>query len=405
MSKNYTKSNKGTAKELFEKRGRYKGQMYEMAANSPNIVDFNFGEKIFYGRTNALFVPFVLNGNYLDLVEIGNRQDQVARAPLALNFVADVFNAMLIQYNKAAAFGLLSIDSAAPLAQLVVFKGFENPELLYGRHMKSHVDGIRTSFIQRGVKFENFDQFSSHFMKSLMSTTKRYPFTKPAFIKSRYCPISCSGLAIELESTSKVSYSNDEAKWYGLISNPNWSYFVNLCNSYGFMIDMNYPMRIVADIDSEIMIESATKYGLPSTATILSRPYTAAHQGFISQLQRLFYDSYNSFRPLSIQKVTYCAGRAYPEVLATRSYTLDEFEALYGEEYFLKFYLKLRINEEESKFTTSEVFRLIDDCMEVYLIAGLSECLDTFERIINKPFDYRGSLSYIKKQQDARKDL
>ena len=42
--------------------------------------------------------------------------------------------------------------------------------------------------------------------------------------------------------------------------------------------------------------------------------------------------------------------------------------------------------------------------MEIYRNQDIYASLDTFERIINLPFDKRGSLSYIKKQTDALQD-
>ena len=50
--------------------------------------------------------------------------------------------------------------------------------------------------------------------------------------------------------------------------------------------------------------------------------------------------------------------------------------------------------EEESHFTANEQFQLIDDCLEVAEYSQ-SQAITIFERILNKTFDYRGSLSYI----------
>ena len=47
---------------------------------------------------------------------------------------------------------------------------------------------------------------------------------------------------------------------------------------------------------------------------------------------------------------------------------------------------------------------LIDDCLELYQHKSEWVALETFERILNKPFDYRGSLSYNVIQVDAMRE-
>ncbi len=49
--------------------------------------------------------------------------------------------------------------------------------------------------------------------------------------------------------------------------------------------------------------------------------------------------------------------------------------------------------EEESQFTATEQFQLMDDCLEVAQYAQ-GQGVNIFERILNKTFDYNGSLDY-----------
>jgi hypothetical protein len=50
--------------------------------------------------------------------------------------------------------------------------------------------------------------------------------------------------------------------------------------------------------------------------------------------------------------------------------------------------------EEESQFTANEQFQLIDDCLEIGRL-NMAKGVNIFERILNKTFDYTGSLDYI----------
>ena len=67
--------------------------------------------------------------------------------------------------------------------------------------------------------------------------------------------------------------------------------------------------------------------------------------------------------------------------------TIDDF-------YALELYCKIRFIEEESHYTPTEQFQLIDDVMELARM-DIGRALYGFERILNKTFDYSGSLSYI----------
>ena len=54
--------------------------------------------------------------------------------------------------------------------------------------------------------------------------------------------------------------------------------------------------------------------------------------------------------------------------------------------------------EEESQFSQSEKNILIDDAEEIFALKGAMAAISYFERIVNKTFDYQGSLSYINKE-------
>ena len=56
--------------------------------------------------------------------------------------------------------------------------------------------------------------------------------------------------------------------------------------------------------------------------------------------------------------------------------------------------------EEESKFTSYEESALIRETTKLMKIDGITSALGMFEKILNKTFDYNGSLSYLKKRQN-----
>ena len=105
---------------------------------------------------------------------------------------------------------------------------------------------------------------------------------------------------------------------------------------------------------------------------------------------------YNKVKLKSFLETELCEGKTFVRRIIPQTYSIEQLDKLYPETYFLGLYFKIRFMEEESQFADFEKEMLIDDCIEIYQNKGAPEALRVFERILNKPFDYRGSLGYIR---------
>ena len=394
MSINYVESEDESVIGLYIKRTTYRLDAANLTGYE-NLVDFNFGEKHLYGRVSRYFVPIMPENTSLDL-----KQFKATNAPeksiSAIGFVVDAFNDLALEFKRCAASGQIKSDDSF-LSNLTVYKAYEDPERLYGGQLTAYENSITNEFARKKVQVKNFDEFIAEFKRLLEGTIKRIPFTKPAYIKSRYCPINCSGLAVEV---ANLDCSNDEEKISKFINSPNWEFYVNACRSYGFMVDQFIPWRLVADIGSSPMLGYAVEYGYNTTDEILS-DYEYAHTSFYDQFKYFLLNLYNKVKPTNIIEIKYCVDGIKRFVTYPQSYTIDQLINKYSEEYFLRLYFDLRFIEEESQFKDFEKEMLIDDCIELYQNNDISTALEVFERILNKTFDYHGSLSYIKEQLDA----
>jgi hypothetical protein len=229
------------------------------------------------------------------------------------------------------------------------------------------------------------------------------PFTEPAFVKSRYCPINASGLVVEI---ADLDPTNDDDKINKFLNSKNWAFYVNACNSYGFMVDRFIPWRLVADIGSQDMIkEYASKYGIDHTNKVFRYNYKTVHAAYFLKFRYYMLNLYNKIKVKDYTVQEQCDGRTVNKIITPQTYTKYKFDNLYSELYFLKLYFKIRFMEEESKFEPSERKNLIDDCLQLYSSQNLGVALKNFERILNKPFDYNGSLSYYYKYTNVRREL
>jgi len=397
----YIESNSSSTMDLFEKRSSYNVKM----AQSPyrNLVDFNFGEKYLYGRVDRSFVPMIVKRHRTPIKKF-NKTVVEAEGAGAIAFVVDAFHDLAQQFQKCAMMG--KIDSSDPyLTNLKVYNAYVSPRRAYNAYKKTYFDVIKIMFKKQKIKVKNFSEFVDHFTTMLELSAPRDPYTQPGFIKSRWAPPACSGLVIEI---ADLDASNDQEKIDQFVNSNNWNFYLNACASYGFMVDQHVPWRLVADIGiyptKSPMLEYAGAYGFTTTNKIIEVYYESAYLQYFQNFKKDLFDLYNQVKLRNFLVTEQYKGRTISKRVRPITYNRTSFFEKFSEEYFLQIYFKIRFLEEESQFTENEQSLMIDDCIELYLRSDLATCLDSFERILNKTFDYSGSLSYIVEHLKALKD-
>ena len=381
-------------KAIYNKRINYTNEILNMYRDYPNLVNFNFAEKHLYGRVNRVFTPIVPNANgALEIVSIA-RNGVVDNNFRAFNFVADNFRELSSQFRKASA--MRKISTASPfLSELKVYKAYQNPLHLYSKHRSDYAQGIEELLRDDNVQVANFKEFVVKVMPYLQKTAPEHPFTLPAFVKSNYCPINTSGLVIEI---SNVKPSEDIVKIEQFVGSLNWDYYLNACLTYGFMVDRMYPWRLVADIGSPPMMQKSAQYGSTSTDQVLRNGYELAHRMYYNNFASQMLNIYNRVKKPKT-KVIHCGSSMKVSTSKPVDYSPQTFSEQFNALFIFRLYCNIRFYEEESKFSQNEKDKLIEDCSEIArkdpIIAA-----DVFERIINKTFDYVGSLQYIRDKYD-----
>jgi len=383
MSEYFRKSNKETTEELFDKRLIYD---YYLNPTDTNLVDFSFAEKRLYGRVDRDYVPIYLHG----ALPVKNIPAPPGQPQLALNFVADAFAALQGQFAEKAAQG--QIDTTTKyLSTLTVHKSYKSPQSFYNEYYTAYMEAFEEIIQEEGIIFVNFKQFMDKILPYLADTATEHPFTFPGFLKSKECPILATGLAIEI---ADIPYDNDEKKYKEFLQSNNWYFFLSACANYGFMVDRHIPYRLVADIASAPMLSYAQAYGAPNTDAVLGSAFSTAHKTYFNNFKEIMFNFYERNRLRRIRRHTYVNNASRLITHEPVTYTLDSLPQKYNDLYFLQLYCKLRFAEEESTFSPPQQERLIRQTLSLAKV-NLDRALDSFEIILNKPFDYRGSLTYI----------
>jgi len=377
----YKKENKIKSKQIFLEKATYVAKVRETSENYDNFVDFNFGEKILYGRVSRNFVPITLRDivNNLKPIASPSSNQQQHRA---VNFVVDQFDDLRKQFDKCVLIGKINPEDPF-LSNLNVFKSYTPPSPVYQQHYRAIFSSIQENVKNRSIKISNSAEFKNFIFPILLNLAKHIPITKQAFLKSKFCPISVSGLAIEIANSDTA---NDQEKIIQFLNSRNWEFYVNTCRSFGFMVDQEVPWRLVADIASDEMLRAASAYNLESTSTILNILYSYETIDnflfFKSALQELFFTLLADKTELIQCEKGSIKERIIPK---TNIFNLKEDQ-------ILKFYLTLRLEEEEKQLTQDEAGIIVGDIQRASA-SSLNSALFLFEQFISQPFSSSGSLS------------
>ncbi len=393
MAELYITDNTDGASQTFYKRLIYNYDAIYNINEFKNLTDFNFGEKFLYGRVNGSFMPMYLEkfstARLTPLQPAAGTNESTAQQS-AINFVVDAFEDLSQVFDKAVAKGDLSADHEY-LSKLKVYKSFESPIELFNDHQDSYTSAVQNHFVANNIHVKDFNEFIGHLKPLLMQSVKQHPFTFSAFLKSKYCPISVSGLAIEI---ADLDYFNDSQKIENFIRSRHWEYFLNACRSFGFMVDKNIPWRIVADIGSNEMLEYARAYRLNTTNRILNIGYSRSDYIYFSKFRRYLLKLYDLVKLPQFTVVEDCGSSLIRRNIVPKSYSEDSLSLVFPERDLIGLLFEIRMHEEPKEFSDAEKKRILRDCLGIFDRVGASRASIAFERTINHPFDYRGSLSY-----------
>ena len=390
MSIFYKKGNNESTKALYQKSLIYQADIME--PEYENLKDFQLAEKYLYGRVDYGYVPIELK---LPATQMGSldQTNKLGSGFQAVEFVAYAFRELSLQFQKKAMSGQIRTDDPF-LSVLEVQRAYENPRTLYKNFFAINKESIAKTFAGKNLRFKDFDGFMAHLMGTLRGLTRSLPFTYPGFVKSRYCPMTATGLVIEI---STESAANDELKIKNFQESKNWLVYLNACRSYGFSVDSRNPWRLVADIGSPEMLHYAriaTRCNYRSTSGILASAYTPAHITYYENFKTILLGLYDRMKTDYIE-IDYCSdGTIRNNVVRPKAYSLSQLNDSYTDSFFFKTYMQIRLLEESSApLTPKEKASLLKDTMKLSVLKGIPTALALFESIIGKTYDYSGSLT------------
>ena len=390
MSHYYAKNNDETIEDLFYKRAFYRKEMQNL--NENNIVDFYLGEKMFYGRMDRQErAVFLKTEGHKVLTNVGDSRGGIVPKGV-VNFVATNFQLLKNDISKAAKTGKIYSQDKY-LTDLKVYRAFESVEKKYAEYRGIYISQLGELLRTQNFLYTNLEEFMPLMMEIFENTLNASPLTLPAFIKSNLNDIMSTGLAIEI---ADLKYSNDEEK-VDFINGPNWQYFVNACDTYGFMIDATCPWRIVADINSDIMVEASRRLNSASGESIFYLLYEQAFAETMGELHSLIAAIYTAGRRKRFFVEEFCDGKVVRKEKRSKPVSFATVLAEFAPADLLKIYMIIRSYETGIQLSPNEMEQLIENTLEANSSSSSNKrYVAIFESILSKTFDKKGSFSYYR---------
>ncbi len=349
-------NNNLSTKQAFNERLKYEIGIVTHNVTGSQVVDetqipkpmkkFFVGEYQYYGKVDENLQAVFAKKEKLKLISQKN-------GLFVLDFVQKQFNLLVETFTKCATIGTIKKDDKF-LSVIKPEKAFISLDDRYNEYMSNLITDFNNIEVTRNAtKILDFNNYMDFFIKHNSLNAQTNPMTKSGFLKSNFCPMNVSGLVIEI---TNLQYSNDTQK-FNFVQSPNFDFFMNACIKHGFFIDYNSPWRIVADIDSPVMIDAMASLGY-NRDFIFQSHFDNVTNLEIQNIRDMFYNGYNTFvkrRPF--EKLVYeCTNKTLKSQFVDRPLlTKASVTSMVSDQEALKIYIKMRANEQNVQFSDQEL--------------------------------------------------
>ena len=414
MSKFLIQKNSESSIELFNKKTFYRGIA---VSDNPALTNFD-SEKLLYGRVDRNFVPVYAPGSRNEQFKYIAKSNNSQQGIQVINFVADAFRDLVQHFAKCSKYGKIDTNDRF-LSSIKAYKGYQDPKARYERYHLTFKQTMKNNIFRQKNKIMGFNDVADYLLDTLSNSNVISPFSFSGYVKNRRNNIMSSGLAIEIANIDK---SNDDMKFLFFLNSKNWDFYLNVAETFGFMVDVDVPWRLVADINSKQMLAYAANYDLNSTDQILRRYFTSAGVEEVTFYPEKMLGLYDFVKPPFIEEFTspgeiieaptnsqegYNTPKIYyrpPSTAVKRVFphqykNVSTFKEEVSKEQMINLYCNIRFLEEELQLSDNEKALIIDDVVELMYSNNIFYAVRKFELFVNQPFDYIGSIGYNIRQQ------
>tara|TARA_B100000941_G_scaffold124059_1_gene87664 strand:+ start:360 stop:1685 length:1326 start_codon:yes stop_codon:yes gene_type:complete len=373
-----------------------------------NVKDFEFGEKILYGRVDNKMMPMQVQESKLVNLPVEDPATQVR----VLDFVGAAFTDFKKAFRNAMANGQIK-NTEGFLSVPEPKRGYIPATVYYMDYrialFELFAEKLRND-ADRNIRITDFESFVPHFEQFIKDTTNYAPFTFSGYMRSKYASIHMTGLAIDL--ADMIDASNDKKKMQHVFDSPNYKFYENMAMQFGFSVDKNCPWRLIADIESPAMQRYSKSQGYASFRQIMQQCYKSTYLDGYNNFKSLFTIYYNSF-VIGNNSVAIPSMRKDGRYVAQRVFRQPEdlvkLNIKYGEEWFLQKYAMVRNAEEGHPLSETRVIQLVNRAYRLSKVKGKARALKLINvnlaRVDEKSGSIAEKINKINNEKKQQEDL
>ena len=177
---------------LNSKMAYYYRLLYDVMTNpqvstykslKPNVTNYEYGERVMYGRIDRSNVAMIPKENLLIEPRKTRQSEKLVRN---LNFVVDAYNAFLREFQRAITGHRIGPDEGW-LSVPIGVKGYVSPTTHYAEYRSAVFQLFMTYLEEHRLhkKITDFDSFLVYFMSFVRENSKNIPFTLESYTRSK----------------------------------------------------------------------------------------------------------------------------------------------------------------------------------------------------------------------------
>ena len=395
MSNKYNaKNDMDSTIRLAQERANYRLEAFknELGKQPENVVDFNFAEKVQYGRVNQNMNTVYPRGTKMKLLP---NDEEVL---FVHNFVHKPFT--LLQNKMRQATRMKQMPSDPILSLLKPVRAYENPENLYLNFIEEYLAIFNTT-----IKLNKVSNYAD-WVDELFIWTKRngpqFPLTFSNFNRTGLSNIYTSGLAI---SIAELDADKDPIKEKLFLNNASLEFYLNAAKQFGFSVSKDAPWLLVADLNSPAMSLYLDEFDLSSPNEVFFRNFSLCYQKDVILLKRVLEKGYRGFVRDNPYRKDFDISACDNIKINILNYNNIINNNKYNNIFYNKLYIMARNIEEYSAYTSAELDR-IQQKQEIFekkldKLEALSYTNEQFRKLVlRRP----GGLYSIKEKQRERSE-
>ena len=353
---------------------------------------FDILDAPYYGKTNDRGDIVYVSEKYLSSLSTKG-EDPV----YALNFVADAYRDFRKYFLKQINSGIVRDDALREVINPI--KGWQSMHILYANNIELLYYTLINDYLQNS-RFgtnafpRNFDEFMNSLKELFAYAGREVKLSRSSFILSRRCPISTSGLVLELAPENNSGKMKTKLNTF--FKSKNYDFYIRSLKKFGFMADLNDPSRIIADIGSTAMQGYMDRYGI-TTDNLFDNYYYKAEEydyDLVKIYLTQFYNNYVRDYPVKtvVKKAASVRSRKYTteliknistksipvpvyritcekmlkEIVRKQSLTSEQIQELYNDTYWIAFYPEMLNYELGSPLNKNKLSKIIKNSQDVH---------------------------------------